>query len=146
MRKSPQSILPKEENRLGFAFTRILPSQIWNIPIIKTSIVCRRPNVLNRKDTQVKCGNYLVDSTGNSIDPDGNKVSFEDRYIIGMQADTGICAVYGTFSTPSNCEFMDNGFASFYSGNGECIQSTQEDVLGNLCYHVSTDASRMFMS
>ena len=66
--------------------------------------------------------------------------------IIGMQADARTCSVYGTFSTPNNCEFMDNGFAIFYSGNGECVMNPQEDNLGDLCYHVSTDASRMFMS
>ena len=67
--------------------------------------------------------------------------------IIGMQAGANSCAVYGTFSDPDKgCEFMDNGFAIFYSGNGECIQSPQEDNLGDLCYHVSTDASRIFMS
>ena len=57
---------------------------------------------------------------------------------------------FESFAFSSNiaggCEFMDNGFAIFYSGNGECIQSPQEDNLGDLCYHVSTDASRMFMS
>ena len=67
--------------------------------------------------------------------------------IIGMQTGKNGCAVYGTFSSPEGgCEFMDNGFAIFYSGNGECIQSPQEDNLGDLCYHVSTDASRIFMS
>ena len=51
------------------------------------------------------------------------------------------------YPTPEGgCEFMDNGYAIFYSGNGECIQNPQEDNLGDLCYHVSTDATRMFMS
>ncbi len=64
----------------------------------------------------------------------------------GMHSE-GSCPVYGTFSEPSNtCKFMDNGFAIFYSELTGCLMGPQEDDLGNLCYHVSTDSTKMFMS
>ena len=65
--------------------------------------------------------------------------------LIGMHAGHS-CAVYGTFSEPSNtCKFIDGDYSIFFS-NFECMMYPQEDQLGGLCYHVSTDASRMFMS
>ena len=70
--------------------------------------------------------------------------------IIGMHTDENGCAVYGNFSEPGGtraCQFVDNGFRIFYSDAGSgCMMGPQEDELGNLCYHVSTDATRMFMS
>ena len=65
--------------------------------------------------------------------------------VIGMHA-ANSCAVYGTFSEPSNtCKFIDGDYSIFFS-NFECMMYPQEDQLGDLCYHVSTDTSRMFMS
>ena len=66
--------------------------------------------------------------------------------IIGIHTQTSSCAVYGTCAEPSGtCKFVDGNISLFYS-NFSCEGYPQEDNLGDLCYHVSTDATRMFMS
>ena len=52
----------------------------------------------------------------------------------------------GTQSSPTGgCIFINNGVMIF-TEPGVCIQTPQEDNQHDLCYHVRTDATRMFMS
>jgi hypothetical protein len=63
--------------------------------------------------------------------------------IRGSQSE-GTCSSYGTHNDPSNCRFYDNGWEVFHQGI--CLTYPQENNPGNLCYHVSTDETRMFAS
>ena len=51
-----------------------------------------------------------------------------------------------TFTDSSGgCIFINNGVMIF-TKPGVCMQTPQEDNRHDRCYHVSTDATRMFMS
>lgn len=65
--------------------------------------------------------------------------------INGIHSDpTAGCAAYGTQSSPSNgCLFINGGAIIFL--DSPCVETPQEDR-HDLCYHVPTDATRMFMS
>lgn len=66
--------------------------------------------------------------------------------IRGNQSQEIGCTSYGTHNDPSNCFFYDNGWAVFHQGTQGCVIYPQEDNPNNLCYHVSTDETRMFAS
>ena len=64
----------------------------------------------------------------------------------GLHGDPNSCSAFGTQSSPTGgCIFINNGVMIF-TEPGVCIQTPQEDNQHDLCYHVSTDATRMFMS
>ena len=56
----------------------------------------------------------------------------------------GTCNTFGTHGDPITCDFYSNNYQVFYQG--DCLVYAQENKIGNLCYHVSTDETRMFAS
>jgi hypothetical protein len=63
--------------------------------------------------------------------------------IPGLHGD-GTCPSYGTQSSPEDgCTFFNDGVHFF---TDFCMRSPEEDNKHDLCYHVSTDATRVFMS
>ena len=63
----------------------------------------------------------------------------------GIQGDMNSCSAFGTQNSPSGgCVFISDGAIIFTSA--ACIDTPQEENQNDLCYHVSTDATRMFMS
>ena len=62
----------------------------------------------------------------------------------GIQSQDSNCLAYGTHADAYSCVFIDNGWIVFHEGN--CLTYPQENDPGNLCYHVSTDETRMFAS
>lgn len=74
-----------------------------------------------------------------------NNIAGSCSELSGIHSESSNCALYGTYSEPSiTCKFYDNGYVVFYQGG--CVQYPQENDAGNLCYHVSTDETRMFAS
>lgn len=66
--------------------------------------------------------------------------------INGIQAESSSppCAAYGTQSSPENgCLFINGGAILFL--DAPCVDIPQDDK-HDTCYHVPTDATRMFMS
>jgi hypothetical protein len=61
-----------------------------------------------------------------------------------LHSENGGCQMFANFAHPNSCVFFDNGWTVFQSGN--CIQVPQENDPNNLCFHVSTDDTRMFAS
>lgn len=55
------------------------------------------------------------------------------------------CNSYASFGNPNSCIYIDNGWIVFQNYS-VCSQVPQEKDPGNLCYHVSTDETRMFAS
>ena len=56
----------------------------------------------------------------------------------------GTCLAYGGSGSPANCMFCDNGFSMF--AQGTCDFQPDDGNLGNLCYHVSSAANKIFKS
>ena len=68
--------------------------------------------------------------------------------IIGMHTSNS-CPVYGTHSgsgTVTTCVFYDGFFTIFAEGNTMCQMGPEDSLLGNLCYDIPNDSTRMFMS
>jgi hypothetical protein len=62
-----------------------------------------------------------------------------------LHSPNGGCQMYANFAHPNSCSFVDHGWTIFESTN-TCIQVPQEYDPNNLCFHVSTDDTRMFAS
>lgn len=64
----------------------------------------------------------------------------------GIQT-AGSCDAYGTMSDPitGNCLFVDGDFKIFAQGT-ECDFQPDDADMGNLCYHVSSAANKIFKS
>ncbi len=58
---------------------------------------------------------------------------------------TTSCEATATFGNPVTCEFYDNGYVVFQE-LGPCLEVPQENDPNNLCYHVSSDDTRIFAS
>lgn len=54
------------------------------------------------------------------------------------------CKAYGLMNDPPACKFYDNGFTIF--SQGSCDFEPDDGNLGNLCYHVSSAANKIFKS
>jgi hypothetical protein len=55
----------------------------------------------------------------------------------------GTCLAYGLSGSPTTCMFYDNGFTIF---GDSCDFGPDDGNLGNLCYHVSSAANKIFKS
>ena len=62
--------------------------------------------------------------------------------INGIHRDSG-CEAFGTHSDVNTCRFFNDGVMLFLD---HCGGQTPQDGVGDLCYHVPTDSTRVFMS